>query len=343
MPAFAQAERKVKVLTLSAATDAEKKDAERQKKIVIEAIEPGEAGEKAARREVAWLGVSTDETSEALTAQLGLQPGEGLVVLMVAKDSPAAKAGLQKNDVLVEFDGQQLVHPAQFRKLVQMRKENDEVKLAYYRGGKKQTVTVSLGKTTVGGFGFLDDTQVWPGKVEDLHRQLRELPLSDKMHEEMQRLRESLAEAGIDKDALKLEIQRSVEAARDAVHDALRHATNAQHTFGPAAREFRELTKRRLDLDKDATITVKSHKHDVRTMVKTDDTGTYVVVANPKKHLTAHDKEGKLTFDGAIETPDQQEKVPADIWTKVQPMMEQLKKEKTDVHAESAEEEREGT
>jgi hypothetical protein len=47
-------------------------------------------------------------------------------------------------------------------------------------------------------------------------------------------------------------------------------------------------------------------------------------VANPKKRLTAHDKDGKLAFDGEIETSEQQEKVPKDVWKKVQPMIEQL-------------------
>jgi len=65
-------------------------------------------------------------------------------------------------------------------------------------------------------------------------------------------------------------------------------------------------------------------------MVKTDDTGTYVVVANPKKHLTAHDKDGKLTFDGEIETDEQQQTVPKGVWEKVQPMIEQLNQSKED-------------
>ena len=75
-------------------------------------------------------------------------------------------------------------------------------------------------------------------------------------------------------------------------------------------------------------MTIKSRNESVRTIVKTDDTGTYVIVANPKKRLTAHDKEGNLTFDGEIETSEQQEKVPKGVWEKVQPMIEQLNQTK---------------
>src|SRR5882724_4363828 len=60
----------------------------------------------------AWLGVSTSEASETLSSQLNLRPGVGLVINYVASNSPAAKAGLQKNDVLVRLDDQSLVHPA---------------------------------------------------------------------------------------------------------------------------------------------------------------------------------------------------------------------------------------
>src|SRR5437660_441114 len=91
-------------------------------------------------KEVAWLGVSTEETSEVVAAQLGLEPGDGLVIKFVEPDSPAAKAGLQQNDVLFQLGDQLLVHPGQFRKLVRRQKEGDQIKLTLYRSGKKETV-----------------------------------------------------------------------------------------------------------------------------------------------------------------------------------------------------------
>ena len=55
-----------------------KETASQQKRIVIETIEP-ESGKQGAK-EVPWLGVSTDETTDPLASQLGLNSGEGLVV-----------------------------------------------------------------------------------------------------------------------------------------------------------------------------------------------------------------------------------------------------------------------
>jgi hypothetical protein len=62
--------------------------------------------------------------------------------------------------------------------------------------------------------------------------------------------------------------------------------------------------------------------------VKADDTGTYVIVANPGKHLTVHDESGKLTFDGEIETSEQQATVPREIWDKVEPMVNKIRSAK---------------
>src|SRR5512133_1861935 len=73
-----------------------------EQKVVIEDLEP--SASEGGRREVAWLGLATEESSEAVTSQLGLKTGEGLIVMFVAPDSPAGKAGFQKNDLLLELD-----------------------------------------------------------------------------------------------------------------------------------------------------------------------------------------------------------------------------------------------
>jgi len=321
------------------------KSSEDEEQVLIQKVEADEPNPKS-RREVPWLGVATEETSEALASQLGLNKGEGLTVTYVAPDGPAAKAGLQKSDVLVEFEKQLLVHPAQLRKLIQMHKEGDEVQLKYYRAGKKDTVKATIGKTAR-RFSLFGDEGRFEGGLRDLHSQLRDLPLregqlqdlrrsleqserqlGEATREQLKALRQSLDQAGIDKESISREVKRTMEEVRKALQDAMRQATNAHRTFGPAAREFQELARRGLDVDKDATVVVKSQRNSVQSIVKTDDSGTYVVIADPRKQLTAHDKSGKLLFDGPIETDEDQAKVPKKVWTKVKPMLEQLNQDK---------------
>src|ERR1019366_1589878 len=50
-----------------------------QKIVRIESVGPSHGTEPA--HEVSWLGVSTEETSEVLASQLGLKPGQGVVVI----------------------------------------------------------------------------------------------------------------------------------------------------------------------------------------------------------------------------------------------------------------------
>ena len=63
----------------------------------------------------------------------------------------------------------------------------------------------------------------------------------------------------------------------------------------------------------------------VKTIVKSDEAGVIVIVASPKKHLTAHGKDGQLLFDGEIESQEGQRKVPSELWDKVKPLLQEIK------------------
>jgi membrane-associated protease RseP (regulator of RpoE activity) len=91
-----------------------------------------------------WLGIAMEPVQDVVRAQLSLAPGEGIVVNHVAPESPAAKAGLQPNDILLRFEDQILVEPAQLRKLIAMKKPGESVKLTYLRKGERKEATVTL-------------------------------------------------------------------------------------------------------------------------------------------------------------------------------------------------------
>jgi hypothetical protein len=293
----------------------------KHKKIIIEDVEP--AGGKGEDKEVAWLGVSTEEVPEAVAAQLGLKSGEGLLVTFVAPNSPAATGGLKKNDVLSQFGDQTLLLPAQLRKLVRMHKESDQVHLTLYRAGKKQTVSVTLGKTTEHA-SLLPDEDALPGELRELKLRLGDLKLGEGMHEGMKAVREALAKAGIDREQLQIEIRRSMESAHKALEEARRQMSNVHGSVRALAMPLPGLPGQGANGQNQAIVIFKNDRQALKTLAKTDESGALVIVANPKKHLTAHDRDGKLLFDGEIETPEQQAKVPKDLWEKVQPMIEQM-------------------
>jgi hypothetical protein len=71
-------------------------------------------------------------------------------------------------------------------------------------------------------------------------------------------------------------------------------------------------------------VTVRSSANSVQSLVHADDTGTYVLVRNPRLRLTAHDREGELWFDGEIETEAQRAEVPAEVWKRVEPLLDRM-------------------
>jgi hypothetical protein len=71
-------------------------------------------------------------------------------------------------------------------------------------------------------------------------------------------------------------------------------------------------------------VTVKKSGNTAKSIAKADETGTYVIVTDPKMRLTVHDNEGKLIFDAEIETEEQQSKVPTEIWSKAKVMLDEM-------------------
>jgi hypothetical protein len=287
-------------------------------KIVIQTVE--RVGNGKHSKEVAWLGLAVEESTEALSSQLGLKPGEGLTVHYLAAGSPAAKAGFRKNDVLVELDGQMLVHPMQFRKLVQMHAEGDTIEVTFYRGGKKQTASVKLGKTNWDEADDKEDPAA-PDNMDNMNNLQLQL---NGLHGQLRGMEESLAHAQLDKAKMNADLKRTMDETRKAIQDAMRRASAERKHLDDADRELEGLAREGVDVDRDATIIVRNKRNSNRTMLQTDESGTYIIEAGAKTHLTARDKVGKLLFDGEIDTPAEREKVPKEVWEKAEPMFNQI-------------------
>ena len=94
------------------------------------------AGEAAARAAPSyWIGVSIDEVDDTLREHLKLGEKVGLVVSDVLKDSPAAKVGLEKNDILLQADGKPLKAPDDLVKSVQATKGTATIHLRIRHAG----------------------------------------------------------------------------------------------------------------------------------------------------------------------------------------------------------------
>jgi hypothetical protein len=90
------------------------------------------------------LGIAVDKPSAALTDQLDLPKGQGLVITRVLPKSPASEVGLKVNDILLELNGKAISDKSQeLVKAVRELKSKTPVKVTVLRKGKKETVQIS--------------------------------------------------------------------------------------------------------------------------------------------------------------------------------------------------------
>ncbi len=75
-----------------------------------------------------------------------VEEGKGVKILDVDDDTPAAKAGLQKNDVISEIDGKSIASVDELKSRLKDLKEGDSISVTYQRSGKTQTATIRLPK-----------------------------------------------------------------------------------------------------------------------------------------------------------------------------------------------------
>jgi putative serine protease PepD len=69
----------------------------------------------------------------------------GALLAEVISGEPAAKAGLQANDVITRLDGKEIGNGADLSSVIDDKKPGDKLVVTYERGGDTHTVTISLG------------------------------------------------------------------------------------------------------------------------------------------------------------------------------------------------------
>jgi serine protease Do len=93
-----------------------------------------------------WLGVSIQEITSDLAEGLGLDSPKGALVSQVMPDSPAEKAGLKERDVIIEFDGNEIIYSGDLPQTVGAIKPDTKVSALVYRDGRKKQIKVVVGE-----------------------------------------------------------------------------------------------------------------------------------------------------------------------------------------------------
>ncbi|MDQ2976480.1 MAG: PDZ domain-containing protein [Acidobacteriota bacterium] len=93
-----------------------------------------------------FLGVYAEDISKENMGRYGLREVRGVGITQVVKDSPAEKAGLRKDDVIMRFEGDSVTSVRKLTRLVSEVAPDQTARLSISRGGTEQEVSVTMGK-----------------------------------------------------------------------------------------------------------------------------------------------------------------------------------------------------
>lgn len=139
----------------------------------------------------AYLGVFTKPTSSLLTEHLNIEKGQGLTVIHVNPNSPAEKAGLKKNDIILKAGGINVNTPSKLQEVVLGKQSGDKINIDIMRKGQHEFLSAILAEakhshsSSNGTFSFsfndgdnltelLSDLPTTPEEVEAFKKKLKE-------------------------------------------------------------------------------------------------------------------------------------------------------------------------
>src|SRR5215471_9867958 len=93
-----------------------------------------------------FLGVELSEVNKDTVSRLKLHEERGAVIDNVTTGSGAAKAGLQKNDVIVKWDGQRIESASEVSRQIHETPPGRSVRLGLMRDGKEIELNVTMGE-----------------------------------------------------------------------------------------------------------------------------------------------------------------------------------------------------
>jgi serine protease Do len=104
-----------------------------------------------------WLGVGVSEVSASKAKALKLPEERGAVLGRIVPESPAAKAGLKENDVVLEINGQRIEGTEQFRRMIREIPAGRAANLTVWRDGRSQNLKVTLGRPEMSNLKVLSE------------------------------------------------------------------------------------------------------------------------------------------------------------------------------------------
>ena len=246
----------------------------------------------AAKAQTAFLGIVTNEVPEMLADHLDLKPGEGVVVRSLVPDGPAAKAGLEVNDVITRVAGTPVGSPQDMSAQVTAHKPGDSVALDCIRKGKPTRLDVTLG-TKPEEMAAMEPQALDPLHLDGIPKDLAER-IKKAVEGNLRGLDLQLGDEGAD--------------AGPQIENAMRELKKRmQGAFGEALIQPENDPGAKGQLQGGATIKMADAQGSVE--VKSND---------GSKEVTIRDKQNNVVWNGPWDTAQDKEAAPPDVRQRVE-------------------------
>jgi len=118
-----------------------------------------------------FLGVYAENINRENMGRYHMSQVRGVGVTQVVKDSPAEKAGLRKDDVILRIDGENVSSVRKLNRLVSELAPDQSVRLSFSRSGAEQEVTATVTKRLNQSFAgdlLRGDPKMWKFEGPDM-------------------------------------------------------------------------------------------------------------------------------------------------------------------------------
>lgn len=134
-----------------------------------------------------FLGVYAENISRENMGRYHMNQVRGVGVTQIVKDSPAEKAGLRKDDVILRIDGENITSVRKLNRIVSELAPDQSVRIGVSRGGAEQEVTATIGKRSNSAFAgdlLRGMPRVWKWQGTEPREFKFEGPLRDRLLED---------------------------------------------------------------------------------------------------------------------------------------------------------------
>lgn len=93
-----------------------------------------------------WLGVGMADVTPAISQELSLPNTSGALVTAVQPRTPAARGGVQRGDVIIEWNGEAVSNSTDLAFHIARTEIGSQANVAVLRSGQRQTLTITVGE-----------------------------------------------------------------------------------------------------------------------------------------------------------------------------------------------------